>query len=243
MVILKRALQRMKFVAVGKAFHRLERGAVSLHRKHETGTDRLPVEQNGAGTANSMFTAKMSAGEIQLLANEIGQGHSDFDEPLKSPPVDGDLDGLLAAQWRTPFADLASAASRARRAKTPPTSFLYSAEAWISESGSNSPVTAWASARKTPGSTRRPFKTDGAFSIRCGLPPTPNMTMAASFTFASSSSSLWSATPTSAKSPLRREISSMAQAAPGRQLGKRISVSNSRARSPSPYSRRKNPQP
>jgi hypothetical protein len=88
----------MEFVAVGEAFHRMERGAVGLHRKHETGTDRFAVEQNGAGAANSMFTAQMSPGEIQLLANEIGQGHSAFDDPLKSPPVDGDLDGLLATQ-------------------------------------------------------------------------------------------------------------------------------------------------
>src|SRR5690348_13014019 len=113
----------------------MERGAVSLHRKYEARTDRLAIEQNGAGAANSMFTTQMSAGKIQLLANEIGQGHSDFDEPLKSPPVDGEFDSLLAAQCFTPFLDLASADSRALRAKTPPTSFRYSADAWISESG------------------------------------------------------------------------------------------------------------
>src|SRR5215475_2894290 len=88
-----------------------------------------------------MLTTQVSAGEIKLLTNEIGEHHSDLNEPLMSPPVDDDFNRLLAAQWLAPFSDLASADSRARRASTPPTSFLYLADAWISESGSNSSVT------------------------------------------------------------------------------------------------------
>src|SRR5262245_39909912 len=119
----------MKFVAVGKTFHGVKLRAVGLHREHKAGTHRFTVEQNGAGATHSMFTTQVGAGEIQLLANEIGQRHSDFNESLISAPVDGDLDGLFAAHCPTPFSDLVSADSRALRAKTPPTSFLYSADA------------------------------------------------------------------------------------------------------------------
>src|SRR5262245_41883051 len=94
-----------------------------------------------------MLTTQVSAGEIQLLADEIGQDHSDLNDPLMSPPVHDDFDGLLTAQCLAPFSDLASADSRARRANTPPTSFLYLADAWISESGSNSSVTRRPSSR------------------------------------------------------------------------------------------------
>jgi hypothetical protein len=98
MLILKCALQGMEFVAVGKTFHGVKIGAVGLDREHQAGTHRFAVKDNGAGAAHSMLTTQMSSGEIQLLANEIGQGHSDFDEPLVSPAVDRDLDRLLTAQ-------------------------------------------------------------------------------------------------------------------------------------------------
>ena len=84
----------MELVAVGKTFHGVKLGAVGLHREHKAGTHRLAVEQNGASTANPMFTTQVRAGEVQLLTNEIGQRHSDFNEPLINPPVDRDLDGF-----------------------------------------------------------------------------------------------------------------------------------------------------
>jgi len=127
--ILKRTLQRMEFISIGQAFHGMKISAVGLDRKQKTGTHGFAVHKNRASAANSMFTAEMGAGEIQILADKVRKRHSSFNESFVSSPVDCDFNHLLAAQWTTLPSDRASADSSTRRAKTPPTSFRYAAEA------------------------------------------------------------------------------------------------------------------
>jgi hypothetical protein len=46
--------------------------AVGLHRKHQAGARRTPVEQDRAGAAHAVLATEMSAGQPKPMANEIG---------------------------------------------------------------------------------------------------------------------------------------------------------------------------
>ena len=69
----ERLLQRMEFLAFGKAFHRAHLLALRLHREHEAGAHRLAVEEHGAGAAHAVLTAEMRTGETAILAQRIGE--------------------------------------------------------------------------------------------------------------------------------------------------------------------------
>src|SRR5262249_16783997 len=57
----------------GKSLDGMQFGTVRLNGKHNTGARGLAVEVDGASPAHAMLAANMSAGEAQILTQEIDQ--------------------------------------------------------------------------------------------------------------------------------------------------------------------------
>jgi hypothetical protein len=47
--------------------------AVGLDGQHQAGAHGLAVEQDGAGTAHAVLAADVGAGEIEVVAEEVGR--------------------------------------------------------------------------------------------------------------------------------------------------------------------------
>jgi hypothetical protein len=92
MVLLKRLLQRMQRVALRQALDGHQLSAIGLHGEHETGTHGGTVIQDCTRPADAMFAAEMRAGEVQLLAQEIGQRHAHGGRAFVDRTVDGQVD-------------------------------------------------------------------------------------------------------------------------------------------------------
>ena len=73
MMIDEGLLQRVQGRAGGQSFHSADRAALGLHRKHQTGTHRVTVDDHRAGAAHTMLAAQVSAGEATVLAQCIGE--------------------------------------------------------------------------------------------------------------------------------------------------------------------------
>ena len=93
----------MQLITFGEALHSAQLGAAGLHREHEAGTHRFAVHEDRAGAAYAMLAAEMSAGEIQLLADEIRQRHPYFDQTFIGSSVDGNFDELALRSMAHPF--------------------------------------------------------------------------------------------------------------------------------------------
>ena len=88
----------MQLITVGEALDSAQLGAAGLHREHEAGTHCFAVHEDRAGAAYAMLAAEMSAGEIQLLSDEIRQRHPYFDQTFIGSSVGRNFDELLCAQ-------------------------------------------------------------------------------------------------------------------------------------------------
>lgn len=88
----------MQLITVGEALDSAQLGAASLYREHEAGTHCFAVHEDRAGAAYAMLAAEMSAGEIQLLSDEIRQRHPYFDQTFIGSSVGRNFDELLCAQ-------------------------------------------------------------------------------------------------------------------------------------------------
>jgi hypothetical protein len=65
-------LQRVQQSGRRKALHRGDLPPVGLHGEHQARTDRLAVQEDRASAARTVFAADVSAGQAQVLAQEIG---------------------------------------------------------------------------------------------------------------------------------------------------------------------------
>ena len=83
-------LQRVQRVAVRQRFHRLDRGAVRLHRKHQAGAHRGAVQKHGAGAADAVLAAHVGAGKSRFVPDEVREQEPGLDPVLVSLAVDGD---------------------------------------------------------------------------------------------------------------------------------------------------------
>ena len=52
--------------------------AVGLHREHEARAHRLAVDEHRARAAHAVLAAEVGAGELELLAQEVGERHAHF---------------------------------------------------------------------------------------------------------------------------------------------------------------------
>jgi hypothetical protein len=73
-VLVLEGLLQWREALVGRdAFHRRDGVAAGLHREHEARAHRLAVQQYGARAAHAVLTAHVGAGEIEHLAEAVGQ--------------------------------------------------------------------------------------------------------------------------------------------------------------------------
>ena len=91
------ALQRIQFVAVGKAFDGADLFALGLHREHQTRAHRIAVDQHRAGAADTVLAADMRAGLTAILADGIGQRAARLDAHGVRLAVDVQRDVVLLA--------------------------------------------------------------------------------------------------------------------------------------------------
>jgi len=88
-------LQRVQILFAGVGGQALDghhRVTAGLHRKHDAGAHRLAVEEDGAGPAHAVFATDVGAGQVSLVADEIGEQQARLDSPLVGLAVDGDGD-------------------------------------------------------------------------------------------------------------------------------------------------------
>src|SRR4029077_12912372 len=140
-------LDRMPAVGGGEALDGGDALAVGLHRQHEAGAHRLPVEQDGARPAHPVLAAHVRAGEVEVFPQEIGQGRAHLHHALVLLAVHGDPD---RARHRAP-PHRASAAVSARAASVPATCRRYAAVAWMSASGESAAAAARAASPRSAG--------------------------------------------------------------------------------------------
>src|SRR5262249_679241 len=92
-VLAERLLDGVESLAVGQAFHRHQRAAIELEREEQAASDRLTVEQHRAGAAHAVLAADVGAGEVEVVAEKIGQRRPGLDGPGIRAAVDGEADG------------------------------------------------------------------------------------------------------------------------------------------------------
>src|SRR6516225_6402669 len=95
---LERLLQRVKRLRVMRnPLHGRDFVSVRLYGKHQAGAHGALIEQDRAGTADSVLTTEMRTREAYLMAKEIGKHHADADVLLVPDAVDrhGDRSRVL----------------------------------------------------------------------------------------------------------------------------------------------------
>jgi hypothetical protein len=76
-----------------EGFQRLDAAALGGDGKRDAAAHRLAVEQHGAGAADAMLAAQMGGGQVQPVAQEVGQRLARLDAGADRGAVDlkGDL--------------------------------------------------------------------------------------------------------------------------------------------------------
>src|SRR5207237_10637015 len=100
--------------------------AVHLRGEEQARPDGGAADDHRAGPAHAVLAAEVGAGQLEIVAQEVGQRLAHLDGPLVGPAVDDHADGALlhgAARARE------TARPRARRVSTAATCFRYSLEA------------------------------------------------------------------------------------------------------------------
>src|ERR1700722_9504676 len=203
-------LQRMQGLRVGcDTLDRHDLVAVGLHREHQARSRRIAVEQNGAGAAHAVLAAKMSAGEAQLMAQEIRKRHAHRHGRLVALAVHGDGDVSRFAHGLLPAPMRSCALTSARRDSTVANCCRYDAGAWMSSTASSLRSVSQIS-RSRFSSMISPISARSTSPARTGAGPMPPSVSDACVTLPLLSSSMSAAAQTMAKSPWRRANSTKA---------------------------------
>src|SRR5258708_39248621 len=72
-----------------EAFERADIPAIHGNRERDAGARRLAVDENRAGTANTLLAATMRRGQPQFLAQRIRQAGTWYDRTLPRLAVEG----------------------------------------------------------------------------------------------------------------------------------------------------------
>ena len=94
-MLVERLLQRMERLAVRQALHRLDLVAVHLRREQQARAHGGAVDGDGAGAADAVLAAEVGAGQVEVVAQEVGQRLAHLDGLLVNAAVDGDADDAL----------------------------------------------------------------------------------------------------------------------------------------------------
>ena len=82
-MVVERLLQRReRAVRLGQALDRQHGAAVDLHGEEQAGAHALAVEQDVAVAAEAVLAGEVRAGEVELLAQEVGERQARLDERL-----------------------------------------------------------------------------------------------------------------------------------------------------------------
>src|SRR5438132_1818001 len=106
----------MERLAVRQTLHCLDRVAVHLRREQQARAHGGAVDGDGAGAADAVLAAEVGAGEVEILAQEVGQRLAHLDGLLVEAAVDGDADDAL--DHRRSVAARSAARASARRVST-----------------------------------------------------------------------------------------------------------------------------
>jgi tetratricopeptide (TPR) repeat protein len=88
----KGRLERIQRIRCGRqTFDRGDLAAVRLHGEEEARPDRLSIEQHGAGAAYPVLATDVSAGEAELVAEEVAQQQAGFRGAVEVNAVDADV--------------------------------------------------------------------------------------------------------------------------------------------------------
>ena len=90
----ERIAQRLPDRIVSQAFHGDDLGALAGVRIGDAGADRTPVHEHRARPAHPVLAAEMGAGEVQVVAQQLGELRPRRDGGLARLAVDGEADGL-----------------------------------------------------------------------------------------------------------------------------------------------------
>ena len=90
----ERLLQRVQLAVLRQSFNRLDPRSVGLDREHHAALHQHTVHEYRAGTAVSRVAADVTAGEIEIVADEMDQEAPGIDLALEALPVDVDRDRL-----------------------------------------------------------------------------------------------------------------------------------------------------
>ena len=99
----------------GQAFDCRHARAVGLHREHQAGANGLVVDQHGAGTADAVLAADVRAGELQVMAEEVGEQQARLDFACERGAIDGQSDRDQAGHRAT----TAKASGKVKRSLEP----------------------------------------------------------------------------------------------------------------------------
>jgi UDP-N-acetylglucosamine enolpyruvyl transferase len=73
---MERRLQGGQAAVRCQAFDRHDPRAVGLNREHETGSDRIAIDDNSAGAAYAVFAGDMRASLAQIMAQVVSQANT-----------------------------------------------------------------------------------------------------------------------------------------------------------------------
>src|SRR5262249_49755235 len=93
----ERLLERVQRAVLDQTFDRLDRPAVHPGGELAAGVDGLAVDEHGAGAALAAVAADLGAGEIQLIAEELGEGPAVVDLDAAAAAVEGERDRMPRA--------------------------------------------------------------------------------------------------------------------------------------------------
>ena len=95
-MVLERLLKPVELAVRGKRFDRDHFLPLALHREHQARPGTRAADQYRARAAHSMLAADVRAGEVQLVAQEIGERQARFDFARVRLAIerDGDAPGV-----------------------------------------------------------------------------------------------------------------------------------------------------
>src|SRR5262249_49543184 len=151
-------LQRVQLAVLAEAFDGRDVAALHLHGQLEARLDDFAVDQHRAGAADAGLAAALGAGEVQVVAQEIGQQPACRHFDALRLAVHGAVDAVLAHFGAPSFSSRPNSSATVRRATTRTMSRRNSAEPRASDTGSMSAATMSATSAAMSDVTVRPSR-------------------------------------------------------------------------------------
>ena len=73
MILFESLLQRTQRAVIRQTFNGNDRGLVGLNSEHQARAHRLAIIEHGATAADTVLATDMGAGQVQILAQKVGE--------------------------------------------------------------------------------------------------------------------------------------------------------------------------